>query len=228
MHREGALRSFRVAFFKATDKTNGHAIKSHMKMFGVDGRLAIVGGSNMLPTAPTGNNDCDCLVDGEAAEALDANFAKVWLEQTGEDVSVTPAHEEEAAAQAAAAPRACRGGAQHPDHPRRGEGARTDWRRSCRSGSTRTSGWNFGFQWHERNVRFVDVMSRPGSQGEDAILRGVIGLIAAKEEFLMCMLCGASRPARHAPFGGSLRPEAADDGPHRGREGAPRGGPRRG
>ena len=29
------------------------------------------------------------------------------------------------------------------------------------------------FQWHERTVRFVDVKSRPGSVGEDAILRGV-------------------------------------------------------
>jgi phosphatidylserine/phosphatidylglycerophosphate/cardiolipin synthase-like enzyme len=49
--------TFRVAFFKATDARGGYAIKSHMKMFGADGRLAIIGGSNMLPTAATRNND---------------------------------------------------------------------------------------------------------------------------------------------------------------------------
>lgn len=186
--------SFRVAFFKATDKTNGHAIKSHMKMFGVDGRLAIVGGSNMLPTAPTGNNDCDCLVDGEAAEALDANFAKVWLEQTGEDVSVTPAHEEEAAAHAAAAALARAAAAGHSTPITPAEERVLEQIGDAPAAAVPTLDERhpleetLAFQWHERNVRFVDVMSRPGSQGEDAILRGVIGLIdSAKEEFLMCM-----------------------------------------
>ena len=32
--------------------------------FVVDGRLAVIGGSNMTPTEATGANDCDCLVAG--------------------------------------------------------------------------------------------------------------------------------------------------------------------
>ena len=203
--------SFRVAFFKAFDKTSGHAIKSHMKMFGADGRLAVVGGSNMLPTAATGANDCDLLVDGDAARALDANFAKVWAEQTGEDLSESESalaaqEETDAASQAAAAALARAAAA---GHKKLVDGSHRDLPEHQRHSGSRPHPLEEAlvFQWHERSVRFVDAMSRPGTQGEDAILRGVIGLIdSAKTEFLMCMgFCALHVPLVNAMARASRR-----------------------
>lgn len=195
--------TFRVAFFKATDARGGYAIKSHMKMFGADGRLAIIGGSNMLPTAATRNNDCDCLVDGEAAAQLDANFREVWLEQTGEALDpaapeqllggAVPPADAAAASAAAALARVASSSSTALSASGGGEEEAIEPPADQSHHPLETSG---EVQWHERGARFAPVMSRPGSQGEDAILRAVIGLVdSARAEFLMCMgFCALHTP----------------------------------
>lgn len=192
--------NFRVAFFKATDARGGYAIKSHMKMFGADGRLTVIGGSNMLPTKATGNNDCDCLVDGEAATELDERFRQVWLEQTGEMLDPALEGDTTSADAAAAAAAALAfvvssggGGGSESIDRMMSPLASDEGARLSQPHPLETSG---DLQWHERGVRFSSVMSRPGSQGEDSILRAVIGLVdSARSEFLMCMgFCGLHTP----------------------------------
>ena len=184
--------TFRCAFFKAKDAEAGYAVKSHLKLFNVDERLAIIGGSNMLPTRPTGGNDCDVLVDGEAAVELDAKFREVWLEQTGERLrrggGGGGVDDPAAAAAAAALARAAAARVEGLTPDAAPDAAPAPAPAPCVDERKHPLEDAMTLQWHEREVRFTPVMSRPGASGEDAVLRAVIGLIdSAEEEFLMCM-----------------------------------------
>jgi phosphatidylserine/phosphatidylglycerophosphate/cardiolipin synthase-like enzyme len=254
----GVPGGFKVAFFKAKDAVTGHDIKSHVKMFAVDGRLAIVGGSNMLPTMATGGYDCDVLLDGAAARDADEKFVDAWREQTGEELppsaktrpslktttttttthaaptssadasssssSIVPAAV--AAGEAAIARAKMAGVLDHSSSSESEESSESESESAeedvdvdvdvsfdsddgaadepcddSPQSSAHPMEKSLTLQWHERGVRFAPVMSRPGSGGEDAVLRAVIGMIdAAKEEFLVSM--GFS--ALHTPLVAAL------------------------
>jgi hypothetical protein len=182
-----------------------------------------------------------CLVDGEAAEALDEKFREVWLEQTGEELVAAGAAAEAAAAAAEAAAGAeaaaaaaaaaaiafaekverasgpvemapssvCSASEYNSEEEEEEESEEEEEEEEEEAAASVPADADAGAEeaaaglvqttqhpleasgelnWHARDVRFVPVMSRPGSQGEDSVLRAVIGLIdSAQEELLMSM-----------------------------------------
>mmetsp|Transcript_9614 Transcript_9614/g.37520 ORF Transcript_9614/g.37520 Transcript_9614/m.37520 type:complete len:465 (+) Transcript_9614:802-2196(+) len=141
-----------------------------------------------------------------------------------------------------------RGGAQHPDHPRRGEGARTGYGWRCGSnfdGRAPPAGGDFGVPmaraqraFRGRHVppgvpgrgRHPPRRHRPHRLGQGGVSH-VHGLLRASRPARQRL--GSREPPRRprqtfAQLPLLLRLEAADDGPHRGCQGAPRRGPARG
>jgi phosphatidylserine/phosphatidylglycerophosphate/cardiolipin synthase-like enzyme len=185
--------SFRVGFFQATEPVAGYEVKSHVKLFAVDGDFAVTGGSNLYPTELTQKSDCDIAVNGAAARAIDALFNEMWLEQTGErleQVEVEVAEEKRVSKPEPATPDVC------------------DVSVAVASFvpesvvSSRRVNLMSPLGWHAHGVRFHPVMSRPDRTGEDAVLRAVVGLAdKAEREFLLCM--GFAAP--HAPLIDALR-----------------------
>ena len=185
--------SFKVAFFQAAEPVAGYEVKSHVKLFAVDGAFAITGGSNLYPTELTQKSDCDIAVNGAAAKAVDGLFNTMWEEQTGEtlelkkDTKLSEAAEgEQNASQNAEATDVSVAVASLVPTPRKAK------RMNLMS----------PIGWHAHGVRFHPTLSRPDRFGEDAVLRAVIGLAdKAEREFLLCM--GFAAP--HAPLIDALR-----------------------
>lgn len=185
--------SFRVGFFQATEPVAGYEVKSHVKLFAVDGDFAVTGGSNLYPTELTQKSDCDIAVNGAAARAIDALFNEMWLEQTGErleQVEVEVAEEKRVSKPEPATPDVC-------DVSVAVASVVPESAVSFRRVNLMSP-----LGWHAHGVRFHPVMSRPDRTGEDAVLRAVVGLAdKAEREFLLCM--GFAAP--HAPLIDALR-----------------------
>ena len=197
--------SFRVGFFQATEPVAGYEVKSHVKLFAVDGDFAITGGSNLYPTELTQKSDCDVAVNGAAARAIDALFNETWREQTGETLEQVRAEEQLVEETLWGEPTTTRDGAV-PTSNQSGSQATAAAVASVvpesREARSRRVNLMSPLGWHAHGVRFHPVMSRPDRSGEDAVLRAVVGLAdQAERELLLCM--GFAAP--HTPLIDALR-----------------------
>merc|ERR1711871_319097 len=73
------LGNYEIRWYTEKDPQGlGYSIKGHTKMYCFDRQVAIIGGSNLIPTPGTMNNDCDVVVMGPVAAELSDVFQKRW------------------------------------------------------------------------------------------------------------------------------------------------------
>jgi phosphatidylserine/phosphatidylglycerophosphate/cardiolipin synthase-like enzyme len=73
------LGNFQILWYVQKDKEVGYAVKGHSKMYIFDRQIAIIGGSNLMPTAFTMNDDCDVMTKGPAAAEISDIFRLRWM-----------------------------------------------------------------------------------------------------------------------------------------------------
>ena len=190
--------SFRVAFFQATEPEAGYEVKSHVKLFCVDGDFAVTGGSNLYPTELTQKSDCDIAVNGAAAKSIEGLFNEMWFEQTGEKLEACAQERGrfkfDAVEEAEPSPSVS-------DEPASDISVAVASLVPTPAPIKRVNLMS-PLGWHAHGVRFHPVLSRPDAAGEDAVLRAIVGLIdESKREFLLCM--GFAAP--HVPLIDALR-----------------------
>jgi len=157
--------NFQVRWWCARDAQDGYRVKNHAKCATFDakeeGGVALIGGSNVVPTLESGDSDCDLAVSGPVAKKIGETFDYLW---SSLDTTCTshhcnaPIHEHFAVA---------------PTSEGNSQG-----RLSLMSHQ----------KWLDDKATVALVRSEPCSSGEDAVLRHVLGAIAtANKSVLMCM-----------------------------------------
>jgi phosphatidylserine/phosphatidylglycerophosphate/cardiolipin synthase-like enzyme len=71
-----------IVWYSRQDELNQYAIKAHSKMYIFDKEVAIIGGSNCIPTLETMNDDCDVLMRGPVALELSKIFQDRWTNRS--------------------------------------------------------------------------------------------------------------------------------------------------
>eukprot|EP00521_Asterionellopsis_glacialis_P009576 CAMPEP_0195281000 /NCGR_PEP_ID=MMETSP0707-20130614/480_1 /TAXON_ID=33640 /ORGANISM="Asterionellopsis glacialis, Strain CCMP134" /LENGTH=820 /DNA_ID=CAMNT_0040339835 /DNA_START=229 /DNA_END=2691 /DNA_ORIENTATION=- len=176
---------FKVRWWCARDGEKKYRIKNHAKCTIFDEQAAFIGGSNLVPTVKSATSDCDLLVQGrKTVQHINNTFLFLWNGMDEENMlaGMSPY--------------------QLTEEEKKSDDLATGTTKSHICDKVDVANPNNekelneclltntvpGDDWDDPNCRVSFVRSTPTSDGEDAILRSVIGAINTSQvSITMCM-----------------------------------------
>jgi len=179
---------FKVRWWCARDGETKYRIKNHAKCSVFDEQVAFIGGSNLVPTVKSATSDCDLLVQGhDIVRHIHDTFLFLWNGMDDEALSSMPRQEEQVAT------------LEEEEEEKKTENFDTTSLNTAHKNKenekdvvpprlSNTTMIPEDYVWDDPDCRVSFVRSSPTSDGEDAILRAVLGAIhTAKVSITMCM-----------------------------------------